>query len=103
VQKPDRGRSAQPRSARSDGASEALAALGLSMADECLLSLRLAQGREPEHASVYDRYLALATAIRRRQMDRWVDTEARCRDARVKQVSYLSQEFLVGRTLKTRC
>jgi starch phosphorylase len=98
--KPDRGRSAQPRSARLDGASGALAALGLSMADECLLSLRLAQGREPEQASAYDRYLALATAIRRRQMDRWVDTEARCRDGRVKQVSYLSLEFLVGRTLQ---
>ena len=71
-----------------------------ALANDCRLALRLVQGREPEQATDYDRYLALATAIRRRQMDNWLSTEARCREGRVKQVSYLSLEFLVGRALQ---
>ncbi len=108
--KPNRSRSVRAQGPRPDSVregpgqtkttAEASATGTLSMADECLLALRLALGREPGQASAYERYLALSTAIRRRQMDDWLRTEARCRDGRVKQVSYLSLEFLVGRTLQ---
>ncbi len=71
-----------------------------SFATDCLDALRLAVGREREDATPYDRYLALATAIRGRQLDAWLDTEARRRDASAKRVHYLSLEFLVGRSLQ---
>ncbi|MCF7992162.1 MAG: glycogen/starch/alpha-glucan phosphorylase [Thiohalocapsa sp.] len=94
----DGGRADSPRrgKARHAGAAHP----PLSMADECLLSLRLAVGRELDDAPAYDRYLALALGIRRRQIDAWLDTEARRRGQRAKRVNYLSLEFLVGRTLQ---
>jgi starch phosphorylase len=72
----------------------------LSLEEDCLQSLRLAVGRESEDASAYERYLALATAVRRRQMDAWLNTEARLRESGAKRVHYLSLEFLVGRSLQ---
>jgi len=46
------------------------------LAPDCLHSLRLVIGREPEAANDDERYLALATAVRDRQMDAWLSTEA---------------------------
>jgi starch phosphorylase len=82
------------------GESAAAPINGLSLSDEYRLALRLVHGREPADATGYDRYLALATAMRRRQMDDWLRTEARWREHKAKQVHYLSLEFLVGRTLQ---
>ncbi len=71
-----------------------------SLGDDCIASLRLAIGREPEQALRYDKYLALALAVRGRQMSDWLRTEASCRGARAKRVHYLSLEFLNGRALQ---
>ena len=57
-------------------------------------------GREPEAANDYERYLALATAVRSRQMDAWLSTEAHQRECGAKRVYYLSLEFLIGRSLQ---
>jgi starch phosphorylase len=76
------------------------AAAPAGLAEDCLDALRLAVGREQDQASPYDRYLALATAIRGRQLDTWLDTEARRRERAAKRVHYLSLEFLVGRSLQ---
>ncbi|MFZ1536036.1 MAG: glycogen/starch/alpha-glucan phosphorylase [Chromatiaceae bacterium] len=76
------------------------AALGLTMTQECLLSLRLALGREPDRAQAYDKYHSLALAVRRRLMDDWLSTEQRYRDQGTKRVNYLSLEFLAGRALQ---
>lgn len=73
---------------------------GLSMTEECLLSLRLALGREPDRAQAYDKYHSLALAVRQRLMDDWLRTEQRYRDQGTKRVNYLSLEFLAGRALQ---
>lgn len=73
---------------------------GLTMTQECLLSLRLALGREPDRAQAYDKYHSLALAVRRRLMDDWLRTEQRYRDQCSKRVNYLSLEFLAGRALQ---
>jgi len=70
------------------------------LAPDCLHSLRLVIGREPEAANDYERYLALATAVRSRQMDAWLSTEAHQRECGAKRVYYLSLEFLIGRSLQ---
>ena len=71
-----------------------------TLAADCVDALRLAVGREQERATPYDRYLALATAIRGRQLGAWLDTEVRRRATGAKRVHYLSLEFLVGRSLQ---
>lgn len=70
------------------------------MAHECLMSLRLALGRELEGSNAYDRYQALALAVRRRLMNDWLRTEGLYRQKKVKYVHYFSLEFLAGRMLQ---
>ena len=76
------------------------ATVGLTLAQECLLSLRLALGCEPDQAQAYDKYHSLALAVRRSLMDDWLRTEQRYRDQGAKRVNYLSLEFLAGRALQ---
>jgi starch phosphorylase len=56
-------------------------------------------GKDPEHASVHDWYIATALAVRDRIVDRWIDTTRRTYSERQKRVYYLSLEFLIGRLL----
>jgi starch phosphorylase len=72
----------------------------IDLAPDCLEALRLVIGREPEAANDYERYLAVATAVRSRQMDAWLSTEAAQRALGAKRVYYLSLEFLIGRSLQ---
>ena len=53
----------------------------------------------PDGATQYERYLALAYAVRDRMTERWVRTQETYRHQDVKKVYYLSLEFLMGRTL----
>jgi starch phosphorylase len=59
-------------------------------------SLRYDQGRRPERATALDYYLAVASSIRDRLTQRWVDTSRTYvkEDARI--VCYFSAEFLLG-------
>lgn len=78
----------------------ATASTRLSMTEECILSLRLALGREPDRARAYGKYHSLALAVRRLLMGDWLRTEQAYRDQGAKRVTYLSLEFLAGRALQ---
>src|SRR5512137_728662 len=59
-------------------------------------SLFAALGRFPEAATHNDRYLALALAVRRALMRRWVATSETYYRKASRTVCYLSAEFLLG-------
>jgi len=56
-------------------------------------------GRDCYSATLHDRYLALALAIRDRLIERWVRTQQTHHRRQVKRVYYLSMEYLIGRSL----
>ena len=56
-------------------------------------------GRYPDVATEQDWYHAVASAVRDRLVERWMETTQRWRAADAKRVYYLSMEFLIGRTL----
>jgi starch phosphorylase len=59
-------------------------------------ALFAALGRFPEAATPNDRYLALALAVRRQVMRRWVATSETYYKKASRTVCYLSAEFLLG-------
>ena len=63
---------------------------------EFLEFLFSALGRFPEAATANDRYLALALAVRREVMRRWVSTSETYYKRASRTVCYLSAEFLLG-------
>ena len=56
-------------------------------------------GRDPAVASGQDWYMALASVVRDRLVERWLETSRRQQAQGVKRVYYLSMEFLIGRAL----
>ena len=61
--------------------------------------LKYGLARDRFTATQHDRYLALASAIRDRLIERWVETQQTHHRRRAKRVYYLSLEFLMGRAL----
>ncbi len=61
--------------------------------------LTRAMGKHPESATPRDLYDALSLAVREELTLRWLATQRRVTQARVKRVCYLSMEFLPGRSL----
>src|SRR4051794_39125117 len=61
--------------------------------------IELTRGKHPESATPYDRFLALATTVRDTLAPRWVATQRRYYEQRVKRAYYLSAEYLLGRAL----
>ncbi len=61
--------------------------------------LRYTLAKDQEWATDRDFYTALASAVRDRVVERWIATQTSYRAQNVKQVSYLSLEFLIGRLL----
>jgi len=59
-------------------------------------SVRYDQARRPERATPLDYYLGVASAIRDRLTQRWVDTSRTYAEQDVRIVCYLSAEFLLG-------
>ncbi len=57
------------------------------------------RGYTPEGAGPRDRYIALASVIRDRVVQRWIATRRTYRDRDPKRAYYLSAEFLMGRML----
>jgi starch phosphorylase len=57
------------------------------------------QGKNAETATLNDFYTALAYTVRDRLLYRWLKTQERYTDEKVKMVAYLSAEFLMGRHL----
>ena len=56
-------------------------------------------GRYPDVATSQDWYHAVASAVRDRLVERWMETTRRWRAADARRIYYLSMEFLIGRTL----
>ena len=61
--------------------------------------LRHTLARDHYTATLHDRYLALALAVRDRLVDRWIKTQQTHHDQQVKRAYYLSLEYLTGRSL----
>jgi glycogen phosphorylase len=61
--------------------------------------LQLTLGKDKYSATAYDRYLAVAYAVRDRMIERWIQTQHTYYRQDVKRIYYLSMEFLMGRTL----
>jgi starch phosphorylase len=61
--------------------------------------LTRALGKDPQTATLRDMYDALSLAVREELTLRWIATQKRVANARVKRVCYLSVEFLPGNSL----
>ncbi len=61
--------------------------------------LQLSLGKDKYSATAYDRYLAVAFAVRDKMIERWIQTQHTYYRQDVKRIYYLSMEFLMGRTL----
>lgn len=61
--------------------------------------LNYSMGKDDAHATQYDRYMALAHAVRDRVTAKWMRTKDAYRKQDPKRVYYLSAEFLLGRAL----
>ena len=61
--------------------------------------IRYTQARAMEMASPRDQYNAFALCVRDRLVERWIETRTAYHVRNVKQVYYLSLEFLIGRLL----
>jgi starch phosphorylase len=61
--------------------------------------LQLSLGKDKYSATAYDRYLAVAYAVRDKLIERWIQTQHTYYRQDVKRIYYLSMEFLMGRTL----
>ncbi|HEX4804128.1 MAG TPA: glycogen/starch/alpha-glucan phosphorylase, partial [Myxococcaceae bacterium] len=62
--------------------------------------LRYSRGKNPENATTYDRFNALALTVRDRLANRWVHTQRAYYQKDVKRAYYLSAEYLLGRVLE---
>ncbi|MHA6513761.1 glycogen/starch/alpha-glucan phosphorylase [Tessaracoccus sp. Z1128] len=66
---------------------------------EFLHELNTNQGVPLSLSSVNDQYLALASTVKNYLMARWLETNRKTREAKVKTIGYLSAEYLLGRQL----
>jgi glycogen phosphorylase len=71
-----------------------------ALADAVLERLTLTLGMAPHEASKGDWFRATALAVRDRLVGRWHDTNRIVQDKGLKQVAYLSMEFLLARELE---
>src|SRR5579862_8006579 len=62
--------------------------------------LRCTLAKDRYTATIRDRYYAFALAVRDRVIERWIPTQQRHHDQKVKRAYYLSLEFLIGQSLE---
>ncbi len=62
--------------------------------------LRYFLAKDNDTATNYDKYMALAYAVRSEMVDKWIETQKRYRDSNIKRVYYLSMEYVLGKSLK---
>ena len=67
--------------------------------ERVLRKLTYSVGKDPENASDYDWFHAVALATRDSTIDRWMDCTREAYTGGQKRVYYLSLEFLIGRLL----
>src|SRR3954468_20460828 len=61
--------------------------------------IQYSRGKNPDNATPYDRFLALAQTVRDRLAKKWVKTQRTYYEQDVKRAYYLSAEYLLGRAL----
>src|SRR6266481_4629357 len=61
--------------------------------------IEYSRGKNPDNATPYDRFLALAQTVRDRLAKKWVKTQRTYYEQDVKRAYYLSAEYLLGRAL----
>jgi starch phosphorylase len=61
--------------------------------------VQFSRSRDPDGATTFDRYMALALSVRDRLVQRWSKTQRTYYEEDVKRAYYLSAEFLLGRAL----
>ncbi|HEX4620228.1 MAG TPA: glycogen/starch/alpha-glucan phosphorylase, partial [Myxococcaceae bacterium] len=61
--------------------------------------VRFSRGKNPDNATTFDRWIALALSVRDRLAERWVRTQRAHYAHDVKRAYYLSAEYLLGRAL----
>lgn len=61
--------------------------------------LQFSLGKDKYSATPYDKYLAIAYAVRDRLIERWIKTQQTYYRKDSRRIYYLSMEFLMGRTL----
>src|ERR687887_2409817 len=71
-----------------------------ALQDSIFQHVRYSLGKDWQHLSGRDLFMATALAARDRLLDRMLETEARYQKADAKRLYYLSIEFLIGRSLE---
>jgi starch phosphorylase len=61
--------------------------------------VQFSRSKNPNTATMFDRFMALSLAARDRLVERWIETQRTYYDRDVKRAYYLSAEFLLGRAL----
>ncbi|MDG5814494.1 glycogen/starch/alpha-glucan family phosphorylase [Chitinispirillales bacterium ANBcel5] len=61
--------------------------------------LRYFLAKDESTATTYDKYMALAYAVRSELVDRWIETQKRYKERTLKRVYYLSMEYTLGKSL----
>ncbi|MFN0062715.1 MAG: glycogen/starch/alpha-glucan phosphorylase [Myxococcaceae bacterium] len=67
--------------------------------DAFVQQVELSRGKRLEASTAYDRWVALAQAVRHRLAPTWVNTQRRYYERDAKRAYYLSAEYLLGRSL----
>lgn len=62
--------------------------------------LRYFLAKDDTSATSYDKYMALAYAVRSELVDNWIKTTTKYRELNVKRVYYLSMEYVFGKNLR---
>ncbi len=88
-----------PAKSKSKSARKALSPEAANLQRSILHYLKYKMGREPESATRRDWWIATATAIRDRMIERGLDTYKAHRVGNVRRVYYLSLEYLIGRLM----
>jgi len=63
-------------------------------------ALHIALAKNDKNATDYDHYQALALAVRKHLVERWLKTQEKYQEQNPKRVYYLSMEFLLGRSMQ---
>lgn len=70
-----------------------------SLSDDVARHLRLSLAKDRFTATLHDRFVSLAMAVRDRLVDQWINTQQSYYDTDARRVYYMSLEFMTGRLL----
>ena len=61
--------------------------------------LRYFLAKDETTATSYDKYMALAYAVRNELVDRWIETQSHYHSGNIRRVYFLSMEYIFGKSL----